>query len=70
MPIMQWQQHPFLKPWVHLAGAAAVTKVTAPMFLRVLQVWRTQFDRQVISDSIDGSLLCIGLGLILLAALG
>lgn len=70
MPVIQWRQHPALKPWVHLAGAAAVTKVMAPMFLRVLQIWRTQFDRQVISDSIDGSLLSIGLGLILLAALG
>lgn len=66
----QWQQHPAVQPWVRLAAATAFTAVMRPLFARVLQIWRSQFDCQVISDAIDGSLRPIGVGLILLAALG
>ena len=69
-PVLQWRQQPALQPWVRLAIAAAVTKIMLPMSQRVLHIRRTHFDKRVVSDSIDKSLLSIGLSFVLLAALG
>lgn len=65
----QWMHGALPQLLVRGMGTAAMAGVAVPLLRGCWQVYRSKYDTAQTSDVIDGSLLPIGLGMILMATL-
>lgn len=67
---MQWTTYPAIPQWVvRSVATGAVAFVAAQLIRGCVRVYQSKYDETVTGGVIDGSLLPIGIGMILMATL-